>query len=366
MQLILNTPLREQAGSMSYNRFEYQTTWSLQQMIKKYNTQEQFLIFCEFHDDVAEMEDCTKNDKMIFYQVKTKSSGNFTFKKVFQKVKKKQHSFIGYLFYNFLKFGDECSACYFISNRPFDEKIYLWKKAVDEKIDLLKLDADLYGEIKTNLKNEFILEDTLFDNIFDKFIKNTHFATANLSLEKHINEVKLYFLESLQFDDIQLQSACKIFDFINSEVRKKAQKKIQFPLSLEELKTEKGLDNSIFEPIESFKSESRITDFLKNIDTLNLGAIKTIKLKKAYKKHFENFLDLDNIVYNELITSYLTICKTKIVEIYDDIENTNELVNHFNLLIMQNDYLYQKVSENTLITDYTLEALFYNEFLIYE
>lgn len=366
MKTILNTPLREQAGSMTYNRFEYQTTWSLQQMIKKYTAKEQFFIFCEFHDDVAEIEDCTKNDRMIFYQVKTKDSGNFTFNKVFQKIKQKNHSFIGYLFYNFLKFGEECSACYFISNRPFDKDLKIWKESVENKVDLQHLDPELYDRIKKNLKSEFNLDKKKFDGVFDTFIKNTYLVTSDLSLDKHINEVKMYFLESLQFGNLQLQSAFKIFDFLSNEVRKKAQKKIQFPISLENLKSEKGLDNSIFQPIENLKSENTIANFLDNIAIFNFDPIKTLKLKKAYKKHFEYFLDLNNIVYNDLITTYLNICKLKIAEIYNTVNDLNKLTHNFKVLIAQNNHLYNKLIENILITNDTLEALFYNEFLIYE
>lgn len=369
MRTILNTPLREQAGSMAYNRFEYQTTWSLSHMIKKFARNEQFFVFCEFHDDVSEIENCSTNQKMIFYQVKTQNNGNFTFKKLTQKTKSKQHSFIGYLFYNFLKFGDECSASYFVSNRPFDEKISKWKISVDNGLDLSTSDATLYKEIKDTLKEEYpepqITRET-FDSIFNVFIKNTHFCTTSLSLDKHTNEVRLEFLNELKFKNIYLPTAYQIFDFLNNEVRRKAQTKIEFPISFNDLKKAKGMDNSIFDPIEKLINEKPILDFINELSNFPLNSLKIIKLKKAYKKYNEYSIDLKNIAYNKLLNDYQDFCNETISEIYNDIDELSELIEYFNQSIIKNPILDKKIFNHPLITNDTLEALFYYEFITFE
>lgn len=71
MQNILNLQLREKAGSDSYNRFEYQAHWILYHMLDNIQNKKTFLVFCEFHDDMAESEYGPSATGMNFYQVKT-------------------------------------------------------------------------------------------------------------------------------------------------------------------------------------------------------------------------------------------------------------------------------------------------------
>ncbi|MBU5262759.1 dsDNA nuclease domain-containing protein [Bacillus atrophaeus] len=45
---IIESELREQAGSDSYKRFEYQVHWAVYYMIKQLKVHSNFYVFCEF------------------------------------------------------------------------------------------------------------------------------------------------------------------------------------------------------------------------------------------------------------------------------------------------------------------------------
>ena len=71
MSIVLTTEQREQAGSDSYNRFEYQVHWIVCHIIGKLQEDAECIVFCEFHDDMAEFSTC--NQQYQFYQIKTKT-----------------------------------------------------------------------------------------------------------------------------------------------------------------------------------------------------------------------------------------------------------------------------------------------------
>lgn len=54
MSSVLTVEQREQAGSDSYNRFEYQVHWIVCHIIGKLQEEAECIVFCEFHDDMAE------------------------------------------------------------------------------------------------------------------------------------------------------------------------------------------------------------------------------------------------------------------------------------------------------------------------
>ena len=69
MSKVLDTDQREQAGSSSYNKFEYQVYWIVYRIIENIKNEKNCVVFCEYHDDMVEY-DKSKNFK--FFQIKTK------------------------------------------------------------------------------------------------------------------------------------------------------------------------------------------------------------------------------------------------------------------------------------------------------
>ena len=70
MSIVLTVEQREQAGSDSYYRFEYQVHWIVCHIIGKLQDDAECIVFCEFHDDMAEFS--PNNQQYQFYQIKAK------------------------------------------------------------------------------------------------------------------------------------------------------------------------------------------------------------------------------------------------------------------------------------------------------
>ena len=126
MSSVLIVEQREQAGSDSYNRFEYQVHWIVCHIIGKLQEDAECIVFCEFHDDMAEFS--PNNQQYQFFQIKTKEdSSDWTIAEMSKREKKKsgsyKKSFLGFIFYNYLTFGAECSHCHFVSNNDFDKEL---------------------------------------------------------------------------------------------------------------------------------------------------------------------------------------------------------------------------------------------------
>ena len=102
MSSVLIVEQREQAGSDSYNRFEYQVHWIVCHIIGKLQEDAECIVFCEFHDDMAEFS--PNNQQYQFFQIKTKEdSSDWTIAEMSKREKKKsgsyKKSFLGFIFY---------------------------------------------------------------------------------------------------------------------------------------------------------------------------------------------------------------------------------------------------------------------------
>ena len=136
MSVVLGTAQREQAGSDSYNRFEYQAHWIVYHIINQLEKKPKCIVFCEFHDDMAQLAD-GDGSQFEFYQIKTKEDNDdWSVSELSKREKRKngsyKKSFLGFIFYNFLKFGDECSCCHFVSNNNYDLDVRTWQSYIED------------------------------------------------------------------------------------------------------------------------------------------------------------------------------------------------------------------------------------------
>lgn len=367
MEVILSRELREKAGSDSYNRYEYQVGWSVLHMINHYKEKRDFMIFCEFHDDMSEVNASSDLKKMNFYQVKTKSKGNFTFNTLFNKPAKKTHSFMGYLFYNFYHFGEDCSECYFIGNKEFDEEIKSWQAIIQDEKNLVEKNPDLYNKIKARIESEFMSNTgelpKNFHMTFETFIQNTHITTSNMPLENHSNYLQAEFFKAIKFETIQMNTAHLIFNTVINEVREKTKTIITTPISFNELKEKKGLDSKVFKDIEASKDKISTVESSKEIkDFLETQGFPTLKIKsylRALKDHYNLFIDISNSEYIHIIQVYKQDIYIKIEEKNDVLDDLDYILHLMNALIE----VYLKKYSHPFITRVKLEVLFFETLL---
>jgi len=111
-----------------------------------------YAVAFEFHDDIVSLDDTDVPTSAIFYQVKTKASGNWSFAQITSRSTSKgikKSSFAGKMFDNFVRFGAVVEKLVLVSNQPFPDVIVVhgeqsFSKA--EKKKLAKFVTDLAAE----------------------------------------------------------------------------------------------------------------------------------------------------------------------------------------------------------------------------
>ncbi|MFD2672958.1 dsDNA nuclease domain-containing protein [Marinicrinis sediminis] len=367
MDNILASELREQAGSNSYNRFEYQAHWIVFHMITEYKKNSQFLIFCEFHDDMAKVTNQSNPKCAEFFQIKTTAKYNkWTLPYLTNTTKKKsgqlKNSFLGFLFYNFMKFNTECSKCHFVSNVGVDEDIKKWQSVIDDDKQLKVIDFNLYSKIKDLIKSEFLdIDSNEFDAVFDRFVQETYIYDGELPLENYERVVAGEFFRMLENDDLYTSNSNKILKDIIEDVRKKSKTQIDMPISYNKLVEKKGISSDVFSALKSsvkkISSQTHLKEYERFLIELGLSMQKRRLLVRTLKNHKLKILDINKLFYQDTTLN--------ILEIIDDILNINyEKIDDTSYLLNQIGVSCREIIEGENDFNFPLvEAIFYERLI---
>lgn len=322
MSSILDIEPREQAGSDSYNRFEYQVHWIVCHIIGCLDKAEECIIFCEFHDDMTEFSpDC---NKCQFYQIKTKEDvDEWTIADLSKREKKKsggyKKSFLGFLFYNFLMFGTECQSCHFVSNNDFDKDVIEWQAYIEDGEVVEKENPELYKRIKKRISDEYA--DSMpanFDEVYNRFIQNTFLHKSELQLSTYEEQVSGKFFNKLADINIPSNTAHLIFQQLVNDVRKKSKEKVRVPISLKRLIDKKGIETlKINEKINnSISNKGNYQNFGAFLNTLPLSPEDITRIRNSKTLHDSRWLDVNDLKYQESV-----IVLRKTISEYIDIKD---------------------------------------------
>lgn len=140
---LLTVPQREEGGRTAYDRFDYQTAWGLSRLLELHEGGHNYAVAFEFHDDIVSLDDADNPSSAIFYQVKTKESGNWSFAKITSRPSSKagkKPSFAGKMFDNFVRFGATVEKLAFVSNQPLPDVIAVHGEKQFTESDKAKLE----------------------------------------------------------------------------------------------------------------------------------------------------------------------------------------------------------------------------------
>lgn len=313
---VLTVEQREQAGSDSYNRFEYQVHWIVYHIIGKLQENAECIVFCEFHDDMAEFS--PNNQKYQFYQIKTKEDPSvWTIAEMSKREKKKsgdyKKSFLGFIFYNYLTFGVECSHCHFVSNNDFDNEVLSWQAVIEDDKKLQVENVTLYEKIKNRIKKEFTNDmPSNFDTVFDTFIQNTFVHKSDLQLAAYENQTKGEFFNHLADKNIPTNTANLIFQQLLNDVRKKSKEKIKIPISMKSLVEKKGVDVArIGRKIDgNIKNSGNYDAFHQYLLTQPLTEKDIHRIEAAKTLHDARWLDVNDFKYQEIVVVLRQVIST--------------------------------------------------------
>lgn len=360
MSTVLTTEQREQAGSDSYNRFEYQIHWIVCHIIGKLEDNAECIVFCEFHDDMAEFS--PNEQQYQFYQIKTKEDpSDWTIAELSKREKNRsgdyKKSFLGFIFYNYLTFSTECSHCYFVSNNDFDKEVLSWQSIIEDGKKLQAENITLYKKIKDRIKAEFNNDvPSNFDSVFDSFIQNTFIHKSDLQLNTYENQTKGEFFNHLADKNIPTNTANFIFQQLLNDVRKKSKEKIKVPISMKSLVEKKGIDvaqlgRKIDGNIKNSGNYNGFHQFLVN-QSLKENDIRRIEAAKTL--HDTRWLNVNDLKYQMIV-----VALRQVISMYCESTGTgcpdNELKRLCNQELDKNNLLSDSVDESLV------EVLYYEQ-----
>lgn len=123
---------REISGSRSSNRYDYQKSWALCQLLSLHSSGCDFLMILDYHEDVVVFNLGTNPASADFYQIKSKRSGNWTINALTVPFGDSVGSSIfGKLFSNYILFPEFSNSLVFVSNQGLSATLKDGKKALD-------------------------------------------------------------------------------------------------------------------------------------------------------------------------------------------------------------------------------------------
>lgn len=107
------------AGATAKNRFDYQRDWILCRMLELYETGHDFIVVCDYHDDVLVLDADPACASVDFFQVKTKAADRFTVGRLLNRKKLKDgagHSILGKLYAHRFTFAGVVGSTTLVTN----------------------------------------------------------------------------------------------------------------------------------------------------------------------------------------------------------------------------------------------------------
>jgi len=154
--LIVATPPRENAGSRTTKQYDYQKDVSLHKLIEHYQKSTDFVFIFDFHDDLLIFDKENNPDKIEFFQIKSKHTGNITLNWLKSKGIDEKLSIVGKLYHNKVLFSDYAKSISIISNQPYniDLKDPNESSLAKFKIECKELSAESINLIKAAIQKE--------------------------------------------------------------------------------------------------------------------------------------------------------------------------------------------------------------------
>ncbi len=183
---LLTADCPDPSGARSSNRFAFQTSFGTCHMLKLHEGGGEYCVLFDVHDDVVCLDDPVAPRAASFFQVKTKTSGNWTTYAITAGNKSSTGeplpSFLGKLYRHRLKFQGAVNRLTFVSNARFNVDMADESDSKDkESIRVSDLSAAEIRKIQVALKTEHSL------TTLPTGLDSTYLETTPLSVTDHEN-----------------------------------------------------------------------------------------------------------------------------------------------------------------------------------
>lgn len=342
---------RENSGSTSSNRFDFQKNWAICKILELHQKPDDYLLTLDYYDDIIIFDSSSDPKKISFFQVKTNKSPNWTLNSLTSRKKGKTgflNSHLGKLYDNLEKFGDAVQTLNFITNNKIKGKLKTNLKCEDTSgFCCNDLEKDALDKIIGDLKIEHSL------NSLKSFENITYFKLGELSIDKHTEITKGLLVDFLDknLPTVKYQIA-PLYKSIFDEIRKKSNFEKEI-LNFEELKLKKSISRENFD---SYITELQKTENLKDErvsieNRLNAELISFDKIKFFLKN--SALYEIKKMNYND---KYLINIEKKIEKLIskNNYDFSNGLYNCMDLVFLD---LINLVSPNSVIDNEMLKTI---------
>ncbi|MFR3242749.1 MAG: dsDNA nuclease domain-containing protein [Lachnospira sp.] len=331
---LLSVPERENAGARSSNRFTFQQVWAFDYMLKVIESDADFILFMEFHDDIIVINRLEREEYVEFFQIKTdeKDSRYITTSFITKNGNKypQKMSIIQKMIDEFVKFEDETRGIHLVSNKSFDfGKFEDNTESKDRRRIILK---EVNESSLKKIKKDMCKACDKVGNCSEDCLNVIYFDVADLDISSYDDTVMGRMVKKLEDMNIPstIERTRSIYNTILGEIRRinntekvassvdelmerKAISKSEFLGWLNKLKVEMPDDlwNQIhlnlitdgFKPLEINKIHKEWKKY--QIDRLNIEALGlqgiTVKVQKIMEeKEFDNCKDWIEYIYNKV------------------------------------------------------------------
>ncbi|HZQ20478.1 MAG TPA: DUF4297 domain-containing protein [Terriglobales bacterium] len=187
-ELLIHQMPRDTSGALASDRFEYQHNWALCRLLELHQTDADYVMTFDHHEDVTVLDSEEEPDTIQGFQIKTKSSGNWTIAALTKQSPGKTGnlpSILRKLCELVRQFPDHVTLLQVVSNAPLSVSLEDGTKGVTAKnIRFEQIEQKSRQVMLDALVNEFAPDNPpSISKIFE-------FHVSDLSLEDHVTHAK--------------------------------------------------------------------------------------------------------------------------------------------------------------------------------
>lgn len=221
---LLSVPERENAGSRSSNRFTYQQVWAFDYILKVMDSDKEFILFMEFHDDIIILDRTSKPEVVEFYQIKTddKDARYITSSFITKNWKRypDKMSIVQKMIYNYAKFEEHTKAIHLVSNKSFD--FGRLQNGIESKIRRTVALGEIADDNLKKIKEGMCQACSKQEQCKEKCLSLIYFDVSDLGLESYEDTVMGRMVKKMDLLGIPgtLEKTRSIYNTILGEIRR--------------------------------------------------------------------------------------------------------------------------------------------------
>jgi hypothetical protein len=181
--LLISSVPREESGSTTSDRYDFQKNWALCEILTRHDTGEDYCVVLEHHEDVMVLDSEHEPTSVELFQVKSRDGTHWTLGQLLKRPKGGQGpklSFLGRLVGKDLIFGASARGLYFVSNLPFQVALASGRSSTTAtNIRLTELAPKPRSMIERRLKTEHAPAS------LGSYLDRTHLRRCALPLKEH-------------------------------------------------------------------------------------------------------------------------------------------------------------------------------------